>query len=100
MKVFEFKDTKGKVIYLTSERLEHINREHPEIMNYFRDLSDSSFVEVFSKPTKVVDYDDRVRYYYKNFKDREEKPRYLLVIVKYLNGEGFIITMYFVRGIK
>jgi hypothetical protein len=43
--------------------------------------------------------DTNVRYYYKYYKNRKSKAKYLRVIVKYLNGEGFIITAYFVIGI-
>ena len=97
MRFFEFKDKNGKTIYLTKERWLHINVEHPEIANYLKE-----FNEILSKPTKIVNYlyDNKVKYYYKYFKDRKEKSKHLLVIVKYLNGEGFIITSYFVRTIK
>ena len=51
-----------------------------------------------SKITKY-ELDENVKYYYKYFKERES-AKYLLVIVKYLNDHGFIITAYFVRNIK
>ena len=97
MRLFEFKDKDDKTIYLTKERWSHISIEHPEIASYIKE-----FNEILNNPTKIIDYynDNKVKYYYKYFKDRKEKSKYLLVIVKYLNGEGFIITAYFVRNIK
>ena len=97
MRLFEFRDKSDKIIYLTKERWSHINIEHPEITNYIKE-----FNEILNNPTKIVDYphDKNMKYYYKHFKDRKTKAKYLLMIVKYLNGEGFIITVYFVRKIQ
>lgn len=51
---------------------------------------------------KIKDYelDKTINYYYKYFKNRKSPAKYLLVIVKYLNGEGFIVTAYFEKNIK
>jgi len=46
-----------------------------------------------------VGYDENVRYYYRYYKNIESSAKNLLVVVKYLNGEGFVITAYFVRSI-
>ena len=43
--------------------------------------------------------DKSVRYFYKDFKERVPSERYLLVSVKYLNGEGFVITSFFTNEI-
>ena len=97
MRIFEIIDKSGKIIYLTNERWGHINEEHPEIflyLNYFEDI--------LKNPTKIKVYecDESISYYYKYFKNRDASAKYLLLIVKYLNGEAFIITAYFVRNIK
>jgi hypothetical protein len=42
-------------------------------------------------------YDNRKINYYKYYK---ENKKYLRVVVKYLNGEGFVITAYFVSNIE
>jgi len=93
MKIFVI-NIKDKEIYLTKERWLHIIKEHPEIINYIQYLE-----EILQNPTKILDYerDKKVKYYYKYYK---EKSQYLLTIVKYLNGKGFIITAYFVGKIK
>jgi len=49
------------------------------------------------------DNDIQVKYFYKEFKNNDPSERYLLVSVKYLNGNGFIITSFFtnkITGIK
>ena len=52
-----------------------------------------------AQPTKIaaVEYDEAVRHYYGY---RKEQAEYLLVIVKYLNGEGFVITAYLTKKIQ
>jgi len=39
------------------------------------------------------------RFYYRYYKDRKT-AKYLLIIVKYLNGQGFIITSFYTDKIK
>ncbi|MBI2657136.1 DUF4258 domain-containing protein [Candidatus Woesearchaeota archaeon] len=65
-----------------------------EVAPYLEDIKDT-----LENPLKIAnyEYDESIKYYYKYFK---EASRYLLVIVKYLNNHGFIITAYFVRNIK
>lgn len=92
-KLFETKDKTGRIIYLTKERWIHISTEHPEAASFFK-----NFEDVLINPTKIISYfyNKNIKYYYKYFK---EKKSYLLIIVKYLNGEGFIITSYFIKHI-
>ena len=94
--IFEVEDKSGRKIHLSDERWKHLNQEHPEVAPYLEDIK-----ETLKNPIKIIDYeyDENVKYYYKYFKEREE-AKYLLVIVKYLNNHGFIITAYFVRNIK
>jgi hypothetical protein len=47
--------------------------------------------------------DDKVAFFYKEFKENYISEKYLLVSVKYLNGEGFIITSFYtdkITGLK
>ena len=95
--VFQLEDKSGRKIHLSKERWEHINQEHPEVSNYLEEIK-----ETLKNPTKIktYKYDKDVRYFYRYYKNRESAAKYLLIIVKYLNGNGFIITAYFVRNIK
>jgi hypothetical protein len=58
--------------------------------------------ETLQKPQKIriSKYDQNVRWYYKYDKARKSSARYLLVSVKYLNGDGFIITAFYTRKIQ
>ena len=96
-RVFEIKDKSGRNIHLSKERWTHINQEHPEVSGYIEEIK-----ETLKSPTKIKTYehDKDIRYYYNYYKSREFPAKYLLIIVKYLNGNGFIITAYFVRNIK
>ncbi len=93
--IFEVNEKSGRKIHLSNERWAHINQEHPEVAPYLEDIKDA-----LTNPLRIVPYEDdsNVNYYYQYFKER--RLRYLLVVVKYLNNHGFIITAYFVRNIK
>lgn len=95
--IFQTTDKSGRKIHLSKERWTHINQEHPEVSDYIEEIQ-----ETLKNPTKIeeVDYDKDVRYFYRYYKNIESPAKNLLVIVKYLNGEGFIITAYLVRSIK
>ena len=96
-KLFEVRDKTGRNVYLPSITWSHIVRKHPYVSSYFEEIK-----ETVQKPDKITDYslDKDVRYHYKYYKHRESPNQYLLVIVKYLNSSGFIISAYFVKGIK
>ncbi len=89
--VFRVRDKSARIIRLTAERWLHITKEHPN-------LTDPELIkETLIAPTTIQPskYDSqRVRYYYRHQKRRRN---YVFVAVKYLNGEGFVITAYFVR---
>lgn len=91
--IFVVNDKSGRRIHLSNERWTHINQEHPEVASYLEDIKDA-----VTNPIRFVPSDADVNYYYKYFKQRQSQ--YLLVIVKYLNKHGFIITAYFVRNIR
>jgi len=56
--------------------------------------------ETITNPIKTL-YLERMKVvYFKYFKHRKDPEKYLKVIVKYLNGEGFVMTAYFARTIK
>ena len=93
--IFEIIDKTGRVIHLSKERWnEHIRLEHP-------DIRDSEEIEqTILNPDKIVEQDESVYNYYKFFKHKKSKLKYLKVIVNYLNGEGYVITAYFVANIR
>ena len=94
--VLEVKDKTGRKIYLSKERWKHITSPvspHTYMVNYLENVK-----ETLIKPDKILDDagNNGKKYYYKYYKNNKQ---YLKVIVKYLNGEGFVITSYFVKNI-
>lgn len=94
-RLFEVNDKSKRSIYLTKERWLHILK-HPDMHDQF-----DFMIAILQRPIKIVplSWDSQTVYYYGYFKNRRSKAKYLRVVVKYLNGEGFIITAYFVEGI-
>lgn len=94
MYLFEITDVTGRRIHLTKERWQHIIHEHPNVAVF------EKLITVVTDPVKISDskYNpETVKYYYQFDKS---KKMYLMVAVKYLNGEGFIITAYYLRNIS
>ena len=87
------KDKTRRRIQLTHERWTHISR-HPEMANQIEQLK-----ETLAEPTTITTFelDPKVRFYYRYYKERKQ---YLFISVKYLNGEGFIITSFYTDKIK
>ena len=97
MHIFEIKDKTGRKIRLTKRQWRETNLKHPCMATYLEEIK-----ETLINPDSITNYsiDENVRYYYKYFKHIKSKNKYLLVIVKYLNGDGFVIKSYFERRIK
>ena len=94
--IFEVKDKTGRKIRLTKRQWSHIRKKHPEVDKY------ELMEETVSKPDKTTDYDidESVKYYYKYYKDLPSPYRFMRIIAKYLNGEGFLISAHFVRTMQ
>lgn len=91
--VFRIVDKTGRVIRLSSERWRHIRDEHPRVNDLYE------LQRALQLPLRIMasKYEpERAAKYYRYIK---ELGRYLLVAVKYLNGEGYVITAFFVRSI-
>ena len=92
-KILEIKDKTGRKIYLTDERWTHILK-HPEMANQLGRIE-----ETLMHPNKIttIVQDKDVRFYFRFYKDRKE---FLFISVKYLNGDGYIITSFYTDKIK
>lgn len=94
--VFEIIDKTGRKIRLTRKQHSHICKKHPVVSNYFEEIK-----ETLIKPDKIIKSDDEsVWFYYKFYKKLNTSYQNIFVIVKYLNGEGFLISAYFVKNIN
>ncbi|MBS3098598.1 hypothetical protein J4462_00115 [Candidatus Pacearchaeota archaeon] len=98
--IFEVVDKTGRKIRLTKERWSHISSQispHAYMTNYLGEIK-----ETLTKPDKIVRSatDENKTNYYKYYKYRKSENKLLKIIVKYLNGDGFVISSYFVRKIS
>jgi len=94
--LFEVIDKTGRKIRLTKERWTHITSpqsQHSYMANYLEEIKNT-----LTKPTLIIQhkFDDTKRNYYTYLKN---KKQYLLVSVKYLNGEGYVMTAFITRKI-
>ena len=89
--IFETVDKTGRNIYLIKDK--HI-LSHSEMQDRTDDI-----IETLKNPLKITDYsiEEDVKHYYKYLKSEK---MYLRVIVKYLNGKGFVITAHIIDKIK
>ena len=96
-KRFIIKDKFEREIHLSEERWKHIIHEHPEMSDKVYEIE-----EIIKNPLIIItdEEDERVRYYYKYYKNIKQKAKYLLVSVKYLNGGGYVITSFYTDKIK
>ncbi|MBI5797716.1 hypothetical protein HZA98_02305 [Candidatus Woesearchaeota archaeon] len=93
MNIFEIQDKTGRIIYLTEERWVHILK-HPEMQDSLDKIEKTL---AFPQSLTPHSYDKNIRNYYFFVK---ENRKFLKVIVKYLNGKGFVITAYIVEKIQ
>ena len=96
MVIFEINSKLEKKIRLTEVQWAHIRIKHSELDNQL-----SKMIETLKEPDLVCYSSDEENYqYYKYFAKTPVNEKYLLVIVKHLNKEGFVITAFFVGKIK
>ena len=89
MIVFEVIDKNGKAVHLSNERWSHIRKYHADVESF------EEIEETLKNPSSVF-YDGRekVTIFYKFFKYKKQKSKFLRVVVKYLNGSGFVMSAY------
>ncbi len=92
--IFEIKDKTGRKIRLTKRQWTHMTKKHPYMEKYLEEIK-----ETLRNPDKLIHYSDK-GYYYKSYKHLKKPNYFVLVIVKYLNEGGFIITSYLEERIK
>lgn len=64
--------------------------------NYLEEVKETTKI-----PQKIIPHDiGNLFDYYKYYKHQKGKLKFMKVVIKYLNGEGFIISAYFVTYIN
>lgn len=88
-------DKTGRKIRLTKKQLKHILK-HPHIHESLERIK-----YTIKNPTTIRydEFKENVNYFYREYKDMDPSERYLFVSVRYLNGEGFIITSFYTNKI-
>ena len=94
--MFKVIDQFKRTIVLSKERYEHII-EHPEMIGQEDRIKETI---AFPDTIKESKYDTAVFCYYRLYEKTPVTRKYLLCIVKILNGEGFIITAFYTDRIK
>ncbi len=95
--IFEVKDKTGRKLRMTDFNWNHILKRHPEMAS-----SQDKITETLEKPDKITDSleDEDVKYYHKHYKNLPSPYKFIRIVAKYLNGDGFIISSHFVKNIQ
>lgn len=91
------KDYQNRNIRFTGDRKDHIEQDHPEMLNQddkIKDTLKSPFMIVRSKT------DNEVELFYKKYSRTPVTEKYLCVVIKSWIDDSFIITAYFTDTIK
>jgi len=92
--IFEVKDKTGRIISLYKKEWNHIVWYHADVANTIELIRETIMDPLCINP----DLDnENVWTYHRRYKEKEE---YLVVVVKYLNGKGFIITSFWSKNLK
>ncbi len=83
--IFEVVDKRGRKVRLTKERWTHIRTEHQNVE------SQEEIIMALRRPDKIInDEREEVEYFFRYFKNKRWKSKYLKVVVKYINNDGSI----------
>ena len=93
--IFEITDKTGRKIRFTKKQWSHIRQHHSDIED------PEEILKTLENPDQIFnDERENVQNFYKYFKHKNLNSKFLKVIVRYLNGDGFILTAHFTRSIK
>ena len=92
--ILEVIDKSGRKIHLSNERWKHILRHNDINFNHLEDIKSALIRPTYT----ILQAFDKTKgnYYLYN----KQMKGYLFVAVKYLNGEGFVLTAFFTKNIQ
>jgi len=92
-----FKDVYGRNLRLTDERLDHFEKDHPEMAGQIYKV-----IETLSQPEIVVRSrtDSEAELFYRHYVMTPVGEKYMCVVVKVGVDDIFILTAYFTDTIK
>lgn len=96
MVIFEVQSCLNKKVRLTRTQWDHTVFRHRELKG-----QEEKIIQTLQEPEIVLysQTDDNYQYY-RYYPNTPVNGKYLLDIVKHLNNEGFVITVFFLRKIK
>lgn len=90
LNIIEVKTKDQKLIRLTLTQWKHIVYRHPEMSSKLIDIEN-----MLLYPSYIKD-EEEIKKYYKYIKDIH---KYIMVAIRILNGDGFVMTSYLTRKI-
>ena len=94
--VFEVVSRLGTKIRLSDIQWSHIEVRHEEL----RRQLDKMKLALIEPDTVYYSAGEKTYHYYKKFSSTPVSAKYLLLVAKHRDGEGFIITAFFVARIR
>ena len=93
---FQARALDGRVLKLTNEGWGHVCTVHPELRGELEKVNQTM------KSPDLVKQGNRADtfMYYKFFPRTVVSPKYLVLVIKYLNTEGTVVTGYFTERIR
>jgi len=93
--IFEVMDKTNRKIRLTKKQWSHFQK-HPHMHESLERVKNT-----IKNPATIRydDFNEKVNYLYKEYKDMSPLERYLFVSVNYLNRKGFVITSFYTNKI-
>lgn len=96
MAIFEAQSKLGRKVRLTHTQWNHVTLRHGELRG-----QETKIKETLQEPDFVLysERDDNYQYH-KFYSETPVSEKYLLVVVRQLNDEGFVITAFFLRKVR
>jgi|SRR6185295_11536335 len=93
----EFVELRGRTIRLTEERLAHIETDHPEMTGQIDRVQ-----ETLKQPERIVlsSSDANAELYYRLYAETPVTTKFMCVVVKDSEDNGFVITAYYTNTEK
>ena len=96
MAVFDVTSVLKKRVRLTEAQWEHIRGRHPEMAG-----QQNKMLRTLVQPDFVVySAADETHHYCRAYTGTPVSDKLLLLVVKHLNGDGFVVTAFFVNRIR
>jgi len=94
--LFQATTPNGRLLRLTKEGWSHIRTVHPELQGELEKVNQAMKSPDLIKQGNRAD----TLMFYKFFPEIIVSPKYLALVIKYLNTEGLVLTGYFTERVR